>query len=528
MSQTRKDIRKSCQANVDQLGQAYGTLYKQIEKKLRRDVRESEELESALQDFSAMLLEAESAGLGENEVFPDGLDSFYEDLTQALPRITAQERSRSKKRGILGAVALIAVILLAVWGIGKASLWSDHYVEGQDHAYMYRSLIGGMTVCYAKGEKDYYFMRGKYLYRFDPETKTASSLCTREDCLHSRQPDPIQYDMCNANVVGDDFSECNVAYWEGYVYYISSHDNDSYYTLNRVKEDGSKGETIKKWTRCALDPWRWIIHRGYLYYTVTERATNDSGETYELCYVKRLSLENPDVEEVIYQWDADGPTLIWLQSMTAYGNQMYFVLMGNSGTERATTALYRYDLREKELQEIFLPEEYDIYMISQISFLQEQLVIAAATYKDQIQTEDFYFAADLDGSNMCALSIPGIGYLHSDGNYLYVMEIPDTSEDEERSVMFHVYDGDGREVDSMAVATSFLAGNFSDFSMVSLGDEEGIFWIVSSHERKMWDLYWIDKSKIGSWKGKALELEPVDQLRYGYAYVSYLTESTEE
>ena len=37
-----------------------------------------------------------------------------------------------------------------------------------------------------------------------------------------------------------------------------------------------------------------------------------------------------------------------------------------------------------------------------------------------------------------------------------------------------------------------------------------------------------DSSDLPDWKGKKLELEPVDQLRYGYAYVKYLIGNSDE
>jgi len=529
MNQTIKDVRKSCQENVNQLGQAYCAMYDEIEKKLRRDVHAGEALESALLDFSSMLLEAEAAGLRKDEIFPDGLDRFYEELTEALPLITKEDRKRKKKLVSMSAVAIIVAVVLCWFGSKWIKMSLNTYVEGQDHPYMYQSLIGGRTVSYAKGEKDYYFQRGKYLYRFDPDTKKVSPLCTREDCLHSRQPDPIQYDICNANVVGDDFDKLNVAYWDGYVYYINHHKN-GYYTLNRVKEDGSEAETVKKWTHCTMDCWRWIIHRGYLYFMRSEDVKDEYGSSEEEIYIKRMSLKDPEKEEILYRIEDDGPNMMFLQTVTAYGNQVYFMIFGGSSDDRCAMAgLYRYDLSKKEMKEIVLPEEYDMYMLSQITFLQDQLVIMAATYKNQTETTDNCFVSDLDGKNMRVYSKQEFEFIHGDGKYLYCMEIPDEGEEGHGTAIFHICDIRENNIDSMSVDVSYIAGgSLSDYSNISLGDEDGMFWIISSHERKMWDIYWIDKDQIGSWKGKKLELEPVDQLRYGYAYVKYLTGNSDE
>lgn len=529
MNQAMKEIRKFCQDNVNQLGQTYRAMYDDIEKKLRRDVHAGEAQESALLDFSSMLLEAEGAGLTKDEIFPDGLDCFYEELTEALPVVTKEDRKRkNKRRGLLVIVAGLAVAALII-GSKWVKMHSNTYVEGQDHPYMYQSLIGGMTVSYAKGEKDYYFQRGKYLYRFDSDAKKVSPLCTREDCLHSRQPDELQYDICNANVIGDDFDKLNVAYWDGYVYYINHH-KKGYYTLNRVKEDGSEAETVKKWTHCTMDCWRWIIHRGYLYFMRSENVKDEYGRSEEEIYVKRMSLKDPEKEEILYRIEDDGSNMMYLQMVTAYGNQVYFMILGGSSDDRCAMAgLYRYDLNEKEMKEIVLPEEYDMYMLSQITFLQDQLVIMAATYKNQTETMDYCFVSDLDGRNMRVLSNQEFGYIHGDGKYLYGMETPDDGEEGHGTAIFHIYDIRGNHIDSMSVDVSYIVGDsLSDYANISLGDKDGMFWIISSNERKMWDIYWIDKDQIGSWKGKKLELEKVDQFRYGYAYVRHLTGNAEE
>ena len=42
MNQAMKEIRKSCQDNVNQLGQTYRAMYDEIEKKLRRNVHAGE------------------------------------------------------------------------------------------------------------------------------------------------------------------------------------------------------------------------------------------------------------------------------------------------------------------------------------------------------------------------------------------------------------------------------------------------------------------------------------------------------
>ena len=211
MKQTIKEIRKSCQDNVNQLGQAYRTMYDEIEKKLRKNIQAGEALESALLDFSGMLLEAEAAGLTKDEIFPEGLDRFYGEVTEALPVITKEYRKQHKRRMCMIVVALVAVVIIYIFGSKHTRLWSDTYVEGQDHPYMYQTYMG-IATAYVKGSHDYYFMRGKFLYRFDPETRKVSPLCTQEDCLHSREVDSNQYNMCYANVMGDSFGVETLGY----------------------------------------------------------------------------------------------------------------------------------------------------------------------------------------------------------------------------------------------------------------------------------------------------------------------------
>ena len=522
MNQAMKEIRKSCQDNVNQLGQTYRAMYDEIEKKLRRDVHAGEAQESALLDFSSMLLEAEGAGLTKDEIFPDGLDCFYEELTEALPVVTKEDRKRkNKRRGLLVIVAGLAVAAFII-GSKWAKMHSNTYVEGQDHPYMYQSLIGGMNVSYAKGEKDYYFQRGKYLYRFDPDTKKVSPLCTREDCLHSRQTDGMRYDVCNANMVGDDFDNVNIAYYDGNVYYITKHDN-GYYTLNRVKEDGSEAETVKKWTLCNMDRWRWIIHRGYLYFFRSERIVDEQGYTNEEIYLKRMSLKAPEKEEILYRVEDEyGPTVFTLQAMTAYGNQIYFLFQEEAGDGSSFKMhLYRYDLLDNEMDEISVPEEQEIYQIFQITFLQNQMIMMSIVDKQQYN-DACYFVSDLDGSNMRVLPDFAFGYIHSDDKYWYRLDTQNAGENGQGTATLYVYDLQGNEVDHLTVEMSYIVGgDIRDFYNISLGDDSGMFWIISSDEQKMWNIYWIDKNQVGSWNGTNLEVEPVDQIRYSAAYMQH-------
>lgn len=520
MNQTIKDIRKSCQENVNQLGQTYRPMYEEIEKKLRRGVHAGEELESALLDFSSMLLEAEAAGLTTDEIFPDSLDRFYEELTEALPVITQEQRTKKKKRVAFGIVAVIVAVFLLVRGVEKMSLWSDSYVERQDHPYMYQSIMMA-TTSYVKGEHDYFFMRGKYLYRFDPDTQKVSALCTQEDCLHARQPDEFKYDICNANVVGDSITNLNVGYYDGYVYYIAYHNNGSYYSLNRVKEDGSEGEQVKRWGNERLDPWRWIIHRGYLYYLESAREMIEK-EHVEHYYVKRIALENPEQDEVIFYEKLQDGLHCRAYSLQAYGNGIY-ILLGEAlpGENYSSTTLYRYDLKTKALQTVSLPEENDGYHILSMTFLQDKLYLYAGNALDGTNTNDRYFHGQLDGSDMQLLPIEEDGFLHADETNLYVFGFQRTSA-EDIVATLHVYDAWGESVDSMA-----FDADLWDFQQTSFGDEQGILLIDAVDERKVWDVYWIDKSEIGNWNGQTLELERVDRMHYGYAYTRYLTEKQE-
>ena len=520
MNQAMKEIRKSCQDNVNQLGQTYRAMYDEIEKKLRRNVHAGEAQESALLDFSSMLLEAEAAGLTKDEIFPDGLDCFYEEFLEALPMITKEDRKRKKRLVGMSTVAIMVAVVLCVFGSKCVKMSSNTYVEGQDHPYMYQSILMN-TTSYVKGKEEYFFIRGKYLYRFDPKTKKVSSMCTQEDCKHARQPDEYKYDTCNANVVGDSITNLNVGYHDGYVYYIAYHNKGSYYSLNRVKEDGSEGELVKRWDKENLDPWRWIIHRGYLYYLESQYETVDKQSVMHY-YIKRISLQETKQEETVFYEKLSGRERSRVYSLQAYGNGIYFVNYETDGDSNySSTTLYRYDLRTKNVEEISVPKEYGDRYVINITFLEDQLYMVVGAMPNAVGGGDKFLVADLDGSNIRALPIKQEGSLHADEKYLYVFSLR-RMENESILVFLDIYDVEGMFVDHVCLDYSLW-----DFEQTSIGGEDGILLIDPVDERKAWDIYWIDKKDINNWKGHTLQPEPVDSMHYGYAYTRYLTQQQE-
>jgi hypothetical protein len=137
---------------------------------------------------------------------------------------------------------------------------ADAYVFGQDNQYYFESTM-------AESETGYYFFSGpecSYLYYMDKNTMKAQVLCNKPDCLHENEQDPKKIKYCNAYF---GITTKALIYYDNTLYLLDSFSTDnSGYGLYKVSLDGAQRKKIYTFKERPI--WM-IIHRGYIYYTVS-------------------------------------------------------------------------------------------------------------------------------------------------------------------------------------------------------------------------------------------------------------------
>ncbi|MEF2248828.1 MULTISPECIES: hypothetical protein [unclassified Paenibacillus] len=108
----------------------YKELYNRVVTLLKEDVQPGEERDRAISSMLQLLLEAEAEQRPVPELFPEGFESFYQELVEALPVYTRESRSVKKRKAkmMLGAAASVlclTIVLGVLWQTGYIGMWRE-------------------------------------------------------------------------------------------------------------------------------------------------------------------------------------------------------------------------------------------------------------------------------------------------------------------------------------------------------------------------------------------------------------------
>ncbi len=418
-------------------------------------------------------------------------------------------------------ILMIMTLAVSFSACGTQKELGDEYNESSDYQYMFDDHLnmgGDMTY----GKNGYYFMQGHYIYFMDDETHTLVPLCNKADCMHNEETDSSRYADCNA-YLEDENSEC-IAYCNGYVYVLDGDGFD--YMLYRIKADGSAREVVKSWDYDDGTLSHGMIHRDVFYYVKQEYYVED-GKFKETYKVMQYPLTGTNQEESIIYEQPDGVYLFSFSSIQAYGNHVYFTVLGNT-TEDSDLYLgddwwnycycqmFVYNTKDQTLGEITPPEAEDaegcVPYFSGVTFWNGKILLSPSDTGVELGEQQKVYIADLDGSNMEVFLEDAVrgDYYYSDGTNLYIANYAQVVREIEEEEIFRVYDSEMNLVDTFTVPWS---GTWND----GIGKEEGAyFWAYGDDDLDedgetiiSMSLYFFDKSSIGSLNGEAFEYTEV-------------------
>lgn len=425
---------------------------------------------------------------------------------------------------LLPAAMLVALISGCV---GKEEL-PDTYVEGSDYQYLLR-VNDDKCKKVQQGNEIVYLLHRGFVYYLDETAKVILPLCSRADCLHDRETDEAQLEMCNAYIANGDVSnDGQIAYCNGYLYCVSDNSTvSSAIPLYRLSSDGSKKEIIYRFTE---PPVEWFVHRNVLYYRTYGYITGPDGAPVHQEWLKALSLTDSLPEPWTFYEPSDGLAISVSNLYGAYGNYVHFYIIGHydlsepqseaDGEYRYYSELLSYDIRTGEVKEFEFAELPQYASMQMTSYWQDKPLFAIYYGDKNFDAPTTWYVCELDGSNPVPLmeDVPQGHYLRGGGEYLYYTNT--VAWRMEEYTFYKILDENLNEVDS------FLPPEYLNVDLrIGFGDRMYyIFDLVKGEDgNKSYDFFnylhpetslgwgvlvW-DKSQLGSYNGAMLEFSTI-------------------
>ncbi|MBP3678101.1 MAG: hypothetical protein J6I97_07135 [Agathobacter sp.] len=415
---------------------------------------------------------------------------------------------------------ILVVGLMSACGV-KEDL-GNSYVEGKDHQYMWDSVESyGQRI--AEGENGHFFRQGSYIYYLAEGAEMLVPLCNKVDCMHNKEVDAKNYDACNA-YIGDVGVFDGISYYDGNLYVLKTeYDDGAFQRLYRIKEDGSGKEKVYEWSNMIVEEW--CLHRGDFFYTehsfYEDEATKEVKENF--C-VKKISVDNSaETPKTVYEAPQDVSVYI-LSHLNAYGNYLYFYVVGSTGTlEQSTDAGawldYHYEkqmvvnLLTDDVAEIAVSDTETYIGIQTVTFWQDKLVYQTYNHMDELglSAKTDIYISELDGSDAKVLLedvLQGSRIL-TDEKYIYLTNTAFVIRGEEEKQIYQVYNTQMQLVDTIEMI-------YTTPSDRAIGDASGFYFFMEVNEDDV-DLLFFDKSTIGSYQGKAFSYTKIADWKYANA-----------
>lgn len=415
----------------------------------------------------------------------------------------------------------IILAVLCLTACGKEEL-GDTYVEGMDNQYLMHSQ-DFFERNQARGEHGYFFKVGKYVYYLPDGTDTLVPLCSKVDCMHTDEVDKEKYAMCDAYFTGKAGSG-GIAYQDGYLYlFCTEFEEAPCQSLYRIKEDGTGKELIYQWEDHTI--WQWCIHRGDFFYVEdVYYEDEETKEVIEEINVKKIPLDSyrKPTPEMVYE-KPEGIELTMVEDLKAYGNYLYFLVVGSTGTDEDIMGEnwldYFYsshtvvNLSTGEQSEISVPGADSAVCVQRATFWQDKVVYLGYDFADEqgLRGKEHVYMSDLDGRNPEVIleDVEQGTRLIADEDYLYLANTAFVIREGEERQIYQVYDKEMQLVDSIGIP-------YTSPKDREIGYADGFYYFNRISEDKIALLYF-DKSTIGTHQGKDFEYKIVTEWHYANA-----------
>ena len=418
----------------------------------------------------------------------------------------------------------ILLAVLCLTACGKEEL-GDTYVEGMDHQYLMHSQ-DFFERNQARGEHGYFFKVGKYVYYLPDGTDTLVPLCSKVDCMHTDEVEKEKYAMCDAYFIGEAGSG-GIAYQDGYLYLFCTVTTElaeePSQCLYRIKEDGSEKELVYQWEGWTIH--QWCIHRGNFFYVEDiYYEDEETKEVIEEINVKKISLDSfwTPKPQMVYEMP-EGIEIVSVEDLKAYGNYLYFLVMGSTGTDEDVLGEnwldYFYsshavvNLSTGEQSEIAVPDANSAVCVQSVTFWQDKVVYQGYDFADEqgLRGKEHVYMSDLDGGNPEVIleDVEQGMRVIADENYLYLSNTAMVIREGEERQIYQVYDTNMQLVDSIGIP-------YTSPKDREIGYADGFYYFNSISEDKIALLYF-DKSTIGTHQGKDFEYKIVTEWHYANA-----------
>lgn len=349
----------------------------------------------------------------------------------------------------------------------------------------------GSNVPMTKSDKGYYYVGGDGIVIFvDKESKKATPLCTKPNCLHD-DPETCDayFDFSISNLIDPAVGSVTTAiqYNEGSLYMVCGEYDESYIKYNRyllkADPDGTNRERATDYLEHSFNDW--FIHRGYFYY-----STDSS--------ILRKPLDNLKSDsEVVYKTENfeedNGNTY---SSFRAYDNYLY-----SGMTELNETGNF--------LDSYNICVNLDTLEVKKLKNNIDENAQPLTFFGDKFITTRFegenvtYEIRKLDGENSTDLFTKKedeIQTISSDGKYIYSDNRMQVAVSGAKEQIITIYDLNMEQVDSFTFTgigkgvCNFFNPQDNEFFLLESMDNGGNRILVMA-----------DKSQIGSISGKTIE-----------------------
>lgn len=405
-------------------------------------------------------------------------------------------------------------------GCGKDKIqYKDTYVSGQDFQYMYSGKTYEFGLSMAETDDAYYKLLDDYIYYVDKKSMKAVPLCGKSDCMHEKESSSHRTN-CNAYIRSED------GYMNLYKdnLYVRTTERDEeeqidYSVFYAISLDGSKRNKVCEIKKDTIGFW--LIHRGKLYYTVKDKNEQVSLKAIDL--KKKTSPKTVYCEKNIFNSDPE--------ELLAYGNNIYLYIGGfskkldflsNDNDEGDDVSIKEkkqqeqemwqnyenkwicYNITNQKATELFSKQKdkdgVTRFIVQRIAFRQDKLYFM---YSDlEKKKDDVICESNLDGSNEKKwkdIDVNKNAIFTIDTDYLYIYDTwSEAVEKGKKTPTMWVYDKNKKLVDTCKLPVGFCAS-------LPPGSKQ-YFWYTESGDTKD-ALVYMDKSKIGSLKGKMLKLD---------------------
>ena len=362
-----------------------------------------------------------------------------------------------------------------------------------DMQYYYNNISDSKLRC-TESEKGYYYRGDHGIVIFiDKNTMDGTPLCNKVNCLHN---DP---DECDAYGYGI------IQYYNGYLFTDKSEYDDKKMSdityIYKVSEDGTNKEKITNGFKdMILD---WFIHKSSLYYVT------DLG-------LYRIPIDSPKSDpSVIIDFKKNEFKNVNLNKFIAYKNYVYISISSmsddNGSVDYYSVKTFAYDIESEKLQEIAFDELTEI-----TTFFNDSMITYQTTINEDNTYNVVYYISDLNGDNKKKYAeYPSGYYMYSDGEYIYVdngayvnfsKENSSNNESDYLGQTITVYDFKLETIDSFVLP-------FTEWiDMCPQGVKH--FLLADKNENDEFELYYIDKNKIGNYNGSVATKNPVCKLNW--------------